>query len=372
VSGKRPGRRLFVALVALFLLAFISSGTWIFFARPLGPTASDSIVGHAFFISSGQVNPTSAQGICDQLEIDLNPIAPPASGKAYYAWLLGDRNQQQFRAQLLGTIVVNAKSAHFVYPGDVKHSNLIASMSRLLITEEDARTTPTQPSSDNHLWRYYAELPQQLDSIGKNRRVIYFLRQLLYGGGGKGIPGGVDNHVFRTAQEVLHLAKGANDAWHSSNTHLLREQIMRILVDLDGASSVDQDVQSASLIGNESAVTPSSLLNMDKSIVGLINTPGLTSERQKLAKKIDTAITQNIFGWLQHVRQDARTLMGMSDKQLVQPSAQRLLNDMVTQADYSLNGDSASGQGQEGISWIHKSITSLATFDLTTQLPKSL
>ena len=48
--------------------------------------------GQAFFLSSGQIDPHTSQGIADQLEIDLHNIPNPQAGKSYYAWLLADRH----------------------------------------------------------------------------------------------------------------------------------------------------------------------------------------------------------------------------------------------------------------------------------------
>src|SRR5690348_11841141 len=48
----------------------------------------DPIVGNAFFISSGQLNEDSSQGLNDELLIQLHNVPNPSPGKSYYAWLL--------------------------------------------------------------------------------------------------------------------------------------------------------------------------------------------------------------------------------------------------------------------------------------------
>ncbi|HCJ33863.1 MAG TPA: hypothetical protein DHV65_06135, partial [Ktedonobacter sp.] len=103
------------------------------------------MVGHCFFVSSGQLNPDSAQGIADQLEIDLQNIPDPQSGKGYYAWLLPDRHPKaendplqptpQFALPLLLTsspLPVNHGRISFFYKGTAQHDNLFSLASRLL------------------------------------------------------------------------------------------------------------------------------------------------------------------------------------------------------------------------------------------------
>ena len=85
--------------------------------------------GQAYFLSSGQFDPGSAQGIADQLQIQLNNIPDPQAGKSYYAWLLADRHPHveqpaleppiQFTLPLmLGKLPVNHGSVSFLYSGD--------------------------------------------------------------------------------------------------------------------------------------------------------------------------------------------------------------------------------------------------------------
>src|SRR5207237_832892 len=65
------------------------------------------VVGHVYFLSSGQLYVNNNQGIYDQVLIDLHNIAAPSPGKSYYAWLLGDSNQSDVPWISLGKVSVN-------------------------------------------------------------------------------------------------------------------------------------------------------------------------------------------------------------------------------------------------------------------------
>ncbi|HLJ36094.1 MAG TPA: hypothetical protein VKU38_20720, partial [Ktedonobacteraceae bacterium] len=69
-----------------------------------------AIVGHVFFMSSGQVNESTSQGIADEVQLELSHISSPAQGNSLYAWLVGD-NPAEGGTLLLGTLNVNKGNA---------------------------------------------------------------------------------------------------------------------------------------------------------------------------------------------------------------------------------------------------------------------
>jgi len=164
----------YAALVALVIIVLLGSaiGAYLVFFRnnmvgSIAPSPSNLVVGKAFFVSSGQLNPGSAQGIADQLEIDLQNIPDPQPGKSYYAWLLADRHPKaennplqpapQFTLPLLLTpapLPVNHGKLNLLYNGTAEHDNLFSLASRLLITEENTTGTPRGPAADRSTWRY--------------------------------------------------------------------------------------------------------------------------------------------------------------------------------------------------------------------------
>jgi hypothetical protein len=156
-------RGAFIGVLALLLMMLIGSGLAIFFLymhRDDVAANTNQVVGHAFFVSSGQLNEGNSQGNNDELQIELQNVAAPAPGESYYAWLLSDESQSPMTSILLGAVSVDHGDVHFHYPGDQQHTNLISVSSRLLLTEESASSVPQHPSSDQARWRYYANSPK--------------------------------------------------------------------------------------------------------------------------------------------------------------------------------------------------------------------
>src|SRR5450432_4145961 len=84
---------------------------------PAATPVQNTIVGHAFFVNSGQISLSSNVGIADQMQISLQNIRPPIAGKSYYVWLLSDSKTQALPL-LLGTLPVQNGEATLTYPGD--------------------------------------------------------------------------------------------------------------------------------------------------------------------------------------------------------------------------------------------------------------
>src|SRR5262249_14553092 len=149
VSRKPAKRSLWIVLAGLLILALIGSvlGAYFVFSSRGTTATTPQVVGHAYFVSSGLVSPDSRQGITDRLQINLQNVTPPQSGKSYYAWLLNDKTLD-FQPIYLGQLALTSGALSLSYPGDAVHSNLLATNSRFLITEEDATVTPTNPSLD--------------------------------------------------------------------------------------------------------------------------------------------------------------------------------------------------------------------------------
>jgi hypothetical protein len=389
-------------LIAAVLLIVLSSGLTAFLlGRPTTPSSQfvvQPIVGHAFFISSGQIGESSNQGIMDELQIELSNVPDPSPGKSYYGWLEPDSNQTATRAPvLLGALPVHNGKIEYLYPGDAQHTNLLATAYRFLITEEDAAVTPHIPSPDTSTWRYGAQLfpsvfpfspgirptstPQNRPSFANSSSTaLTNLRYLLAQAPQLQLsqPGGLDIWLFRNAEKILEWSVSARDDWQTQSFPLVHRSVVRILDYLDGISFVQQDAP-----GEPVYVTPENakvglldvdphgqahgfLYLIDVDLNALIQSPSTSPYQRRLAIQIDTAV-KNVEVWLANVRKDARQLEAMSPEQLAQTTTRdNLLDTMSNDALSAFAGRiyPATGTVQEGVIQLHYDIQRLATFDI--------
>jgi hypothetical protein len=281
---------------------------------------------------------------------------------------------------LLGKVSVNHGVIHFFYAGDEQHSNLLATTSRFLITEESASITPSVPSPDLTTWRYYAELPQ-LPAAGQTYSLLDHLRHLLASDPTLEtlhLHGGLNVWTYRNTQSILQWAGSARDAWSTKDFTSMHRQIVSILDYLDGAKLVQQDVPPATPMLANSQIAQVGLLQIKANqappgylyhsalhLNGVLSSPGATPYQRHLGTQITTGV-DNVNSWLEQLHQDAVELVHMSDAQLALPSSLQKLNDMVIQANNAYMGrtDPSTGQQQIGVSQIYRDVQLLATFDV--------
>ena len=383
-STGRTGPRLRIALVVLLICVLVGGGLSAFFLlthhNTTTPVVTNSMVGQAFFASSGQVNGNTNQGSNDEFQINLQHIPNPKSGNSYYAWLLPDKSQVEAAPILLGKVPVNNGLVHFSYTGDSQHSNLLASMSQFLITEEGANITPSVPSPDLNAWRYFAALPQT-PAPGQTYSLLDHLRHLLATDPtleSFHIHGGLDIWTYRNTQSILQWAGDARDAWSAKNFTLMHQKVVTILDYLDGSKFVQQDVPPGTPILADPHIAQIGLLQLHANqeppgyfyhialhLNGVLASPGSTQYQRNLAVQINTGVN-NVNGWLAQLHQDAVQLVHMSDAQLALSSTLSTLNDMVTQANNAYMGrtDPSTSQQQIGVTQIYRDVQLLATFDV--------
>ena len=376
----------FIGLIALVVIVLLGSvlGTFILLThRSNTLDTTNQVVGHAFFVSSGQLNAGNRQGNNDQLEIEIQNVPNPAPGKNYYAWLLSDEGKSPATAILLGTVSVSQGNVHFHYPGDQQHTNLISITSQLLITEESARSLPKYPSSDRHMWRYYAEIPQKpLVSNRHGPTALDSIRALLNEDpqlARLGIQGGLNIQFLKNTGKVLEWVFSARDSWDSGDTAFVHRQIVRTLDYLDGKDAVQSDVTSgATMLVNPLLVQVPLLTTVPNQVpdsyphliygqlASLLAAPGITPEMRSLAIQSRQALVENVQPLLTRVRLDARQLVNMNDAQLLQPSALSLLDEMVALANYAFVGrlDPSTNELLPGVVQLFYNIQRLATYDI--------
>lgn len=398
IPRRRDGLR--IALIAFLILVLLGSSFAGLYWLTHKSTAivTNQIVGHAFFVSSEQISDHSNQGLNDGLIIDLQNVPNPAPNKSYYAWLLGDENQQLASPILLGILPVSDGKVHFVYKGDTHHTNLIGNMSRFLITEEVANINPSNPSPDQSNWRYFAELPQKAvitttptSSMGTstpstssmdmmNDTVLQHLRHLLADAPELTplrLYGGLDIWLFRNTQKILEWAGSARDA---TDTSFIQRQVIRTLAYLDGVQYFGHDVPpgtpclcqlpNASVAVLEFDVQnqnpPGYLSQIGTHLNALTQAPGVTPEKRMLAAQIDQDIN-NMQNWLEQVHKDAKQLIYTPLGQYNSPASRSILDDMAANALYAFIGrpDPSTGQVLGGMIQVRYTIQNLATYDVS-------
>jgi serine/threonine protein kinase len=410
--ASRPGRRwkgLYTVLVVLVILALLGSGLgayFVFFHKNNPPVPVPG--GQAFFLSSGQFDFGTAQGIGDELQIELHNISNPQPGKSYYAWLLADRRphveQQPLEPPLkftlpllLGKLTVNHGNVSFPYTAP-DHDNLISVASRLLITEENTQGTPQGPAADRSTWRYYAEIPQtpygsspQLSALDHIRHLFYKETVLPV----LGLAGGLDVWLFRNTEKVLEWSISARDDYHAqvSDPAIIHNLFVSILDYLDGSPNVHIDVPGGtvtadptisrvallSVVPAQQQLTdvthnpPGYLDHVQLHLNGVVQAPDATPHMRTLATQIIEALN-NAKTWLQQVRAYAQMLVKMDANQLSQPSTLTMLNNMLSNATYAYIGqlNPATNQVLPGVLQVHYDIQQLATLTITPHLPQNI
>ncbi len=398
--------------MALVILALLGSGLGVYFTlfhKSNQPAALPAPGGQAGFLSSGQFNLGTAQGIADELQINLHNIPNPQPGKSYYAWLLGDIHPHvekqtlepplQFTLPLLvGKLPVSQGTINFSYTAP-DHDNLISVASRMLITEENSNGTPRGPAADRSTWRYYAEIPQTpygnpaLSALDHIRHLFYKETVLPV----LGLAGGLDVWLFRNTEKVLEWSISVRDDYHPQASQIsqstINSLIVRILDYLDGSPNValdvpggtveaDPTISQVSLLSVVPAQTnlsdvahnpPGYVDHVALHLNGVVQAPDATPQMRKLATQIIEALN-NAKLWLQQVRAYAQQLVKMDADQLAQPSTLTMLDNMLTNATYAYIGklNPNTDQVVPGVLQVHYDIQQLATFTFTTTLPKSI
>jgi len=391
-ATRKPGRKqlTLIAVVVSLLLAASALLLPILLAQPgqltttSHPVTAASIVGRVLFTSSGQLNPTSSEGLNDVVHLDLVGLTPSAPGKSDYAWLLPDTSYNEQQPVFLGTLQILGGSAQFTYTAP-NHMNLLATYSRFLVTEQPANEEPIIPSLDPATWRYAGSIPDTPTPGDANHySLLSHLRHLLAKDPTLeriGLSGGLDIWLYRNAGKILEWSSAARDDWAGGQASLalMRRQIDRVLDYLDGAAFVWRDVPPdtpllvdpragrISLLEFEQGQNPPGYLaHIDLHLVGYSHSPGVTADHKRLAKQIDTMLIATT-SLLWKVRSDATLLAKMSDTALLEPQSLSLLNGMYTNANDAFVGqpNPATGSVQGGVTQIHDELQLLANIEVS-------
>src|SRR6266516_5677319 len=357
-SPAKQRRGLLFGLIALIIVLLAGSlgGYFLFLHPSRGTLPPGPIVGHAFYVSSGQLA-DGAQGIADQLQVDLQNVQVPPAGKSYSLWLLADQDTTP-KPDLLGPApihppllltnhlpVLQNGSVHYAYLGDAQHNDLLSATSRLLITVEEAGKTPASPSTDRSTWVYYAELPQALiPQDPTHLRGLDHIRHLYYNEDHLqvlALYGGLDIWILRNTAKLLEWSTSAQDDFDGTTSHygLMHNMFTNILDYLKISPILQLDVPPGTPVTADPVIAQIGLLTVDPVHQGAERTnppgdldhmrlhlsqlnraPDATPQMHTLSQHIVAAL-DNEKGWLQQVRSDAKQLFQMTPAQLAQPAA---------------------------------------------------
>lgn len=383
-----------LVVLAIATVTFASPSVRALFSSPLsnnGHTtpsggAAGKIVGHIFFENSGQFQGYSSEGIADELQVSLTGISQPATGKSYYGWLIPDKSNPEFPSVSLGNLPVQNGSVNMLYQGNTLHSNLLQFAGGFIVTEGPTSSPPAFPPLDEHTWLYTAEFsqtPNPNDTV-HHYTLLDHLRHLLAEDptlASVGLHGGLGIWFYRETQEVYEWAISARDDQKPSALGLMRNLLISILDDLDGATiakmelpevslRIDPQIAHIALLKDSPTETGplSYLTHIDDHLHGVMASPGVTPEQQRLATQIDTNL-QSVRKWLVQVHAETLQLIAMTNEQLLQSTSLDLLNDIVTKAQYAFIGqtDPATNTTQGGATQIQYNLLQLATLPVAIQ-----
>jgi serine/threonine protein kinase len=394
---RRKGIRSPWLLISMLVLLLASVGTigslLLFPQNTTKVVALNQLVGHAYFLNSGQFNREGPQGINDELQVMLSHVPDPPTGKSYYAWLLADKSVSESVPIVLGPLRVDHGNIQFLYRGDGQHTNLLGVISRFLITVEDAHHPTNSPLIDTRTWRYYAEIPEKPSPDDKlHFSMLDHLRHLLVESPElriRGLHGGLAFWFARNTFAALEAANGAREASHNKESSTIRNQVIRVLDYLDGASFVQTEVPHGTpLLADASAsqvallgpsptnpnppgytygdeASPGYVYLISEHMGGAIESPQTTADQRTLAVQINQGLDRE-KSVLEQIHQDAKQLLSMNLEQLLQPAALSILNDLASQAQDAYTGqiNPSNGQPEDGALWTYDNLQRLVTFDI--------
>ncbi|HEX7736284.1 MAG TPA: hypothetical protein VF458_15635 [Ktedonobacteraceae bacterium] len=341
-------RRAIIIVSVLVLVALLGSTTLVLVQRLNAPPpapASIPVYGQVAFFSTNLVGTEVNRGIANGVQISLWNLPAPAARNSYYAWLLPGISNAEGQRVLAGQFTPSNGNASITYINP--NANLLATKSRLLITEESSAPLPTFPSPDPHRWRYYGALPQTPNPQDSSHfSALDHLRHLLSDDSMSSmapLPGGLGAWLL---QNVRLIFEWSSNAWGFGRpvdlkSALARNDLIAILDTLDGAMAVSQDVpQNTPLVVDQSlsrkpllsldpgAQMPGYLLEMNTHLFGFASSPGTTPAAQKLAGTINQEL-DDLQKTLEQLRQDAKAILARTDDSQLNALFADLLNQAM-------------------------------------------
>ena len=228
--------------------------------------------------------------------LHLNSLPFPGKGRSDFAWLVADKTQDSIAPILLGRLSIVDGKARLSYQ-DKRHTDLLITYSRLLVTEQDSAPAPNIPPIDPKTWRYQANIPDApTPGDEKGYSLLSHMRHLLAQDSTLsqiGLHGGLDIWLYRNIGKILEWSSAARDDWGGHDVDLTRRQVDRIVEYLDGQVYafrdlppgtpwlVDSHAGRPGLIDFDTAADeqgpPSYISHVKLHLMGMVNAPGHTA-----------------------------------------------------------------------------------------------
>ncbi len=166
-----------------------------------------------------------ALGRSSAARLELANIPEPPTGKTYYGWLKTEGQP----AISLGKLTVSNGKISTVYPGNDKHTNLLAYIESLSITEEDSQATPKQPTG------------KEVYRGSLNEKALPDLKKMLYQNPDSPDKRGTAVNTLDTISSLTEKAGTISDyLQNNKDVNLAIRQSVRIVEMLDGTDTARQ------------------------------------------------------------------------------------------------------------------------------------
>lgn len=232
-----------LAIIGLLLLLVVvgSLGVSLLF-RSASTPSTNGVVGHVFFQDD-------ALGKNDMLRIEVQNISDPPQGKHYVAWLQNVSGQ----AIPLGNLTLQNGTATLLYAGEANHSNLLAFIRGVFVTEEnDGTSAPTAPT-----------LSAKVYQAGLSTASFPYIQHVLYALPGYPTHASLISGLFDSIKGINDKAVSVVDSIQSKQGYaLVQRQAIRIIELIDGSQ-----------FARSSGDLPASYPDMLSLPVGLLSSP---------------------------------------------------------------------------------------------------
>ncbi len=294
-----PLRVVVIALLLLLLVIGSVMAAGLLYANRQ-QTASATAVPQVFFQDDGQ-----GQGMDDQLRVNIPNASAPPSGQVYFAWMRSTAN----KTVPLGPLTLQNQSATLLYQGDAAHTDLLTEIQGILVTLENAGSTPKSPGGQTV---YQGTFDTQILTDLKD--ILYITPHL---------PGQQSSvrGLLSSIQSINEKAGSIVDSLHT-DPGLVQRQAVRIIETVDGTAyarrtgDLPADVQAQlntpmGLLSSPSQ--PGYLDALDASLAQLKqdagnNNPSLLQHLQNVQNA-----TTDLHSWVKTIHDNAVKILNMQD-----------------------------------------------------------